>query len=139
MTTGQEIENFINSQPEPKRTHLEILHRFLLDIFNEEKLWFLDGKNAEGKVVSNPNIGYGKVKLKYSDNTSKVFYKIGLSTNKTGISVYFMGLEDRNFLRNYCAEDLGKASITGYCIKFKSISEINIKLFKSLISEFHHL
>jgi hypothetical protein len=52
------------------------------------KLWFLNGKDEKGKVVSNPNIGYGSQTLKYADGKTKEFYQIGISANTTGISVY---------------------------------------------------
>jgi hypothetical protein len=54
----------------------------------ECKLRFNDGKNSDGKVVANPNIGYGLYTIKYADGTTRDFYQIGLSANKTGISVY---------------------------------------------------
>ena len=36
--------------------------------------------------------------LKYADGTTREFYQIGLSANKTGISVYIMGIEDKKYL-----------------------------------------
>jgi hypothetical protein len=52
------------------------------------KIWFLDGKNSEGKTVSNPNIGYGHQFIKYVDGKIKQFYQIGLSANSTGFFIY---------------------------------------------------
>jgi hypothetical protein len=59
-------------------------------------MWFLDGKNSEGKVISNPNIGYGSYTIHYTDRTTKEFYQIGLSANTSGISVYIMGIQIRH-------------------------------------------
>jgi hypothetical protein len=73
------------------------------------KLWFLDGKNSENKTVSNPNIGYGLQTMKYADGTTREFYQIGLSANKTGISVYILGIEDKKYL----AQDIWKATRQG--------------------------
>ena len=92
----------------------------------ECKLWFLDGKDSAGKTVSNPNIGYGLQTIKYADGTTREFYQIGLSANKTGISVYILGIEDKKYLAQTYGKELGKASVTGYCIRFKTLKDINI-------------
>jgi hypothetical protein len=99
----------------------------------ESKLWFLDGKDSEGKVVSNPNIGYGIHMMKYANGTTKEFYRIGLSANTTGISVYIMGIEDKKFLSESYGKRLGKASVSGYCIKFKTLKDINIEVLEEII------
>lgn len=57
MKTETEIKTYLSSLPEPKRAELEQLHQRLLKLMPGSKLWFLDGKNEKGKVVSNPNIG----------------------------------------------------------------------------------
>ncbi|ESU19162.1 hypothetical protein FCR2A7T_25850 [Flavobacterium cauense R2A-7] len=97
------------------------------------KLWFLDGKNSENKTVSNPNIGYGLHTIKYTDGTTKEFYQIGMSANTTGISVYILGINDKTFLAKTFGNKIGKASVTGYCIKFKSLKDINIEILQEAI------
>jgi len=97
------------------------------------KLWFLDGKDDKGKIVSNPNIGYGSYSIKYADGTTREFYQIGLSANTTGISVYIMGIKDKTYLAKTYGKKLGKASVTGYCIKFKTIKDINIDILQEAI------
>jgi hypothetical protein len=99
------------------------------------KLWFLDGKNSEGKTVSNPNIGYGIQTIKYADGTTREFYQIGMSANTTGISVYILGIKDKTYLAKTYGKKLGKASVTGYCIKFKTLKDINIELLEAAIRD----
>jgi hypothetical protein len=99
------------------------------------KLWFLDGKNSEGKTVSNPNIGYGLQAMKYADGTTRDFYQIGLSANTTGISIYILGIEDKKYLAQTYGKALGKASVTGYCIRFKTLKDINIEILEAAIRE----
>jgi len=133
MNVQEQIKNFIASQPEPKRSDMQALHDVILQVMPECKLWFLDGKNDEGKTVSNPNIGYGSYTMKYADGTTREFYQIGLSANKTGISVYIMGIEDKTYLPKTYGKELGKASVTGYCIRFKTIKDINIDVLEAAI------
>ena len=84
MNVQDQIKQYITSQPEPKRSDMQALHRLILQILPGCKLWFLDGKNSENKTVSNPNIGYGSYTIKYADGTTREFYQIGLSANTTG-------------------------------------------------------
>jgi len=133
MNVQTEIKNYIDSQPAPKRTDMQELHQIILKIMPKGKLWFLDGKDEKGKTVSNPNIGYGTQTMKYADGKTREFYQIGLSANTTGISVYIMGIKDKKYLANTFGKKLGKASVTGYCIKFKSLKDINIDTLDSAI------
>jgi len=133
MNVQEQIEAYITRQPEPKRRDMQELHRIIQQIIPACKLWFLDGKNNENKIVSNPNIGYGSHTIKYADGTTRVFYQIGLSANKTGISVYILGIKDKAFLAQTFGEKIGKASVSGYCIKFKSLNEIDTEILKGAI------
>jgi uncharacterized protein DUF1801 len=133
MSVQDEIKNYIASQPEAKRNEMQDLHGVILKTLPKCKLWFLDGKDASGKIVSNPNIGYGAYTIKYADGKTKEFYQIGLSANTTGISVYVMGLKDKTYLTKTYGKKLGKASVTGYCIKFKTVKDIDVDVLKEAI------
>jgi hypothetical protein len=133
MNVQEQIEEYITSQPEPKRSDMQVLHQHILQTLPGCKLWFDNGKNAEGKVVSNPNIGYGSFTIKYADGKTKDFFQIGLSANTTGISVYIMGIKDKTYLAQTFGKELGKASVTGYCIKFKNLKDININILEAAI------
>jgi hypothetical protein len=131
--TEEQIKKYINSQPEPKQSEMQTLHQLVLRVSPKCRLWFNDGKNSDGKVVSNPNIGYGIYTIKYADGTTKEFYQIGLSANTTGISVYILGLKDKTYLAETYGKRLGKASVTGYCIKFKTLKEIDVDVLNDAI------
>jgi hypothetical protein len=125
MSVKDQIETYIAGQPEPKRGDMWALDRLIRKAMPRCKLWFLDGKNDAGKIVSNPNIGYGLTTIKYANGKEREFYQIGLSANTAGISVYVMGLEDKTYLAKAYGKKLGKASVTGYCIKFKALKDID--------------
>jgi hypothetical protein len=133
MNTQEQIKKYIASQPEPKRTEMQQLHHMILALMPPCKLWFLDGKDEKGKTVSNPNIGYGSQTTKYADGKTREFYQIGISANTTGISIYIMGINDRKYLAQTFGQKLGKASVTGYCIKFKTLTDIKIDVLKAAI------
>jgi hypothetical protein len=133
MNIEQQIKEYINSQPEPKRSEMQALHRLTLQISPGCKLWFLDGKDSNNKTVSNPNIGYGLQVLQYADGKTREFYRIGISANTTGISVYMLGIKDKKYLAQIYGKKLGKASVTGYCIKFKTLKDINLDVLEAAI------
>ncbi|MEW5797542.1 MAG: DUF1801 domain-containing protein [Bacteroidota bacterium] len=133
MNTQEQIKKYITSQPEPKQSDMQELHRIILQIMPACKLWFLDGKDEKGKTVSNPNIGYGLHTIKYTDGKTREFYRIGLSANTTGISVYLLGIKDKKYLARTYGKKLGKASVTGYCIKFKTLKDINVDILEAAI------
>lgn len=131
--TKAQIDGYINQQTSEKRADMQKLHKLILNTNPACKLWFMDGKNSEGKVVSNPNIGYGECNIIYADGTSRPFYQIGLSANTTGISIYIFGKNNKTYLSETFGKTLGKATVTGYCIKFKTLKDIHLITLKTLI------
>jgi hypothetical protein len=133
MDVQEQIKEYIVSQPEPKRNDIQALHHRILQVLPGCKLWFDDGKNSEGKTVANPTIGYGFQTIKYADGKTRDFFQIGLSANKTGISIYILGIEDKTYLLQTYGKEIGKASVTGYCIRFKKLNDINVDILEAAI------
>src|SRR4051812_297581 len=133
MNVQEQIKEYINSQPEQKRSDMQALHRIMLEVMPACKLWFLDGKNSENKTVSNPNIGYGLQQIKYADGKRRDFYQIGMSANTTGISVYILGIDDKAYLTKTYGKKIGKANVTGYCVKFKNLKDIDVEVLKEAV------
>jgi Domain of unknown function (DU1801) len=131
MTTQEQIETYIAKQPESKRSDMQALHNIILHIMPACQLWFLDGKNSEGKTVSNPNVGYGFQTITYADGKTREFYQIGMCAVKIGISIYILGIQDKKYLAQTYGKTLGKASVSGYCIQFKTLKDINIDVLEA--------
>src|SRR6266576_2826769 len=133
MTVQEQIKDYITSQPEPKRSDMHELHRIILQVMPACRLWFLDGKDSENKTVSNPNIGYGFYTIKYADGKTREFFQIGMSANTTGISIYILGIKDKTYLAQTYGKEIGKASVTGYCVKFNHLKDINTDILEAAI------
>lgn len=131
MSVHKQIKDYIAAQPELKRSDMQELHGIIQGLMPDCKLWFLDGKDEKGQTVSNPNIGYGFQTIKYADGKTREFYQIGISANTTGISVYIMGIKDKKYLAETYGKKLGKASVTGYCIKFRALRNINVDILEA--------
>ena len=135
MNVQEQVNQYLTSQPEAKRIDMAELHSMILQILPEGKLWFDNGKNSEGKTVSNPSIGYGARTTKYANGTTSEYYQIGISANTSGISVYILGIDDKKYLAQTYGDKLGKANVTGYCIKFKTLKDIDVTVLESAIRD----
>lgn len=136
MDTQAQIASYIASQTPPKRDDLHTLHRMIMKASPNCRLWFLDGRNEEGKVVSNPSAGYGVQAKRYASGEVREFYKVGLSANTSGISLYIMGLDDKEHLSRAYGDALGKAKITGYCVKFRRLEDVNLAVIERMVADY---
>jgi hypothetical protein len=133
MNVQAQIKKYIAGQPEPKRSDMQALHLLTLRVLPACRLSFHDGKNSKNQSIANPTIGYGLHTLKYADGATREFFQIGLSANKTGISVYILGIKDKAYLAQTYGKKLGKANVSGYCIRFKTLKDINIQILEAAI------
>lgn len=131
----EQIERFLADQAEPKQADLRQLRAHLLAEYPDARLWFDDGRNEQGKVVANPTVGHGAYTITYANGSSREFFRIGLSANTTGISVYVMGLDDKTYLARTYGEAIGKATVTGYCIKFRRLAVIDVDVLHAAIRD----
>jgi hypothetical protein len=134
MNVQAQIDKYIADQSPPKSEELQELHRTILRASPNCNLSFSDGRDGDGKIVSNPTIGYGLQKRKYANGEEREFFQVGVSGNATGISVYVMGIDDKQYLSRTYGDRLGKAKITGYCIKFRHSKDINLDVLEELVA-----
>ena len=135
MDVHAQIGDYLAAQPDRKRGDMQALHSMILRVIGDGRLWFLDGKDEDGRTVSNPNIGYGLQTIAYADGRTREFYQIGMSANAAGISVYIIGLDDKTYLAKTYGGTLGKASVTGYCIKFSALRNINLDVLEAAVRD----
>ena len=128
MNVRKQIRDHIAAQPESKRRDMQALHDIILGVMPGCKLWFLDGLDESGRTISNPNIGYGVQTMTYADGSARQFYQVGISANTTGISMYIMGIKDKKYLPENYGDRIGQASVSGYCIKFRTLANIDVKV-----------
>lgn len=133
MSVQEQIKKYITAQPEPKSRELQELHRLILQVFPACKLWFFDGKNSQNQAIANPTIGYGFHTIKYADGKTRDFFQIGMGANKAGIFVHILGIKDKTYLAQTYGKKLGKASVSGYCVKFKTLKDINMDILEAAI------
>lgn len=133
MNVKEQIEAYIASQPESKQGDMRALHSLTLQVSPACKLWFDNGKDSNNKTIANPSIGYGFQTMKYANGKTREFFQVGISATTTGISIYIIGLKDKTYLAQTFGRDLGKAKITGYCISFKTLKDINMDVLEAAL------
>lgn len=131
MNTKADIAAYISGLPDVKQQDMATLHELASRISAGKRLWFFDGKDANDKTVSNPTIGYGLYTIRYANGSTREFFRVGISANSTGISVHIMGIKDKTFLQQTYGNELGKATVTGYCIKFRKLQDIHIEVLEA--------
>lgn len=133
MEIKAQIEQFISQQAESKQQDLLTLHELMSNLLPTGKLWMEDGKNEEGKVVANPTIGYGQQRMLLAKGKPREMFQIGISANTSGISIYLIGIRNKLDLAEQFATKLGKAKVTGYCIKFKKLADVELSVLEEAI------
>jgi hypothetical protein len=127
------MQSYLQKLPRSKQQELQEFIRIVAQVAPQEMATFYDGKDKEGKVVTNGTIGFGSYLHHFSDGRMEQLYRIGISPNATGFSIYVLGLMDKEILKTRFANSLGKAKVTGYCIKFKSLKDLDEKIVLDLI------
>jgi hypothetical protein len=133
MSVKEDIKAYIEGLPEEKSKEIQTLHKRALKALPKCKLWYSDGKNEKGKLVTNPSIGYGSYIIKYANGTEREFFQVGIGSNATGVSVHILGIKDKTALIKNFAKKIGKAKVTGYCVNFKSINDIDVDVLMEAI------
>lgn len=133
MDIEAEIENMIGIQPANKGADMRKIHETILSAWPTCRLWYDNGKDSNGRTITNPTIGYGLFTIKYANGKTKDFFRIGMSATKTGISVYILGIKDKTYLSKTYADKIGKANVTGYCISFITLADIKAEILEAAI------
>jgi hypothetical protein len=133
MEIERQILKFIALQEDTKQQDFRSLHELMRSILPTGKLWMEDGKNEEGKVVTNPTIGYGQQTMLLAKGKSREMFQIGISANTSGISIYLIGIRNKLDLAEQFGQKLGKAKVSGYCIKFKQLSDLDLTVLEEVL------
>ena len=133
MSPEDRISTHLDSLPPARRHDMQALHHDILHRLPQARLWFLDGKTPEGKTVANPSIGYGVHRVRHADGASREVFAIGISAHTTGLSVYLMAMDDKTYLTRTYGDSLGKAKVTGSCIRFRTLADIDLEVLGAAI------
>ena len=80
-------------------------------------------------------LGYGPYHYKYPSGREGDWFKIGLASNKSYISLYACAADGRGYVAERYRERLPKASIGKSCVRFKTLEELDVSTLKQLLKE----
>jgi hypothetical protein len=77
-------------------------------------------------------IGYGSYHYRYASGREGDWFPIGLTNNKSYVSLYFCAAEDDGYLAEKNEDRLGKVSVGKSCVRFKKLDDLNLDVVAEL-------
>ena len=116
--TEASVGTFLDSLPEDRRKDAKALLRLMQAISRQKpKMW--------GASI----IGFGSYHYRYDSGREGDMPLICFSPRKSGAVVYNMGSADKVLLAR-----LGNHALSGSCLHIKKVSDIDLKVLKTLVS-----
>jgi hypothetical protein len=118
-------EEYIAAVEEPKRSELQQLHDLIRQML----------PNFEPVMISG-FMGYGQFHYKGKSKACEgEWFRVGLSANKTGISLYVCCGDENGYFPEQVKDRIGKASVGKSCIRFKKLADLNMDVVKELLDK----
>jgi hypothetical protein len=79
-------------------------------------------------------LGYGTYHYKYASGREGDWFRLGISSNKSYISLYVAPTPEGYSAKRY-GKTLGKANIGISCVRFKRLSDLNLDVLKAMLKD----
>jgi hypothetical protein len=80
-------------------------------------------------------LGYGRTHYKYESGREGDWFQIGLASNKNSISLYLCATDANGYIAERYRQALPKANIGRSCVRFKRLSDLDVKVLARMIRE----
>lgn len=124
-TEAKSPSEYIEGLDEPRRSQIQIIYDALQRAAPERESFIMSGM-----------IGFGR--YSYKSKSSKCageWFRYGLSSLKTGISVYVCVMDGAELLAEKHKDLFPKATVGKSCIKFKKFDDIDLPTLEKFITE----
>lgn len=115
---------YIAALEEPRKSDIAALHKLIRKLAPK-----LDPHIRSGML------GYGTYHYKYASGREGEWFRIGLASNKSYISLYCCAADARGYVAERHRDALPKASIGKSCVRFKRLSDLDPKALEKLIQD----
>jgi Domain of unknown function (DU1801) len=117
----QSVDDYLASLPDGRREIVTRVHEVVTEAVPEleVRMW---------KTF----IGYGSYHYRYASGREGEWFPIGLTNNKSYVSLYFCAAEDDGYLAEKNEERLGKVSVGRSCVRFKKLDDLNLEVVAEL-------
>jgi hypothetical protein len=121
-TGAKTPEDYIEQIDEPRRADIRALHTMITKA--APKL---------APAMKSGMIGYGSYHYKYASGREGDWPIIALASQKSYISVYVCASENGEYMAEKHKHELPKANIGKSCIRFKRLSDVDLKTIEKLV------
>ncbi len=118
------VEEYLSLIAEPRKSEIINLHKFIQKVVPKFKPYFASNM-----------LGYGEFHYKSKSGREGDWPVIALASQKNYISVYVCAVKDDKYIAELHKEQLPKASIGKSCIRFKKLSDIDLKVLEKILKE----
>jgi Domain of unknown function (DU1801) len=117
----QSVDDYLASLPDDRRDTVTRVHEVVTHAVPEleVRMW---------KAF----IGYGSYHYRYASGREGDWFPIGLTNNKSYVSLYFCAAEDDGYLAEKNEDRLGKVSVGKSCVRFKKLDDLNLDVVAEL-------
>lgn len=121
-TTAKSADEYLEMIPEPRKSEMMSLHKLIRKLAPalEVKMY--------GAIV-----GYGTYHYKGKSGREGDWFPIGLASQKNYISLYICATDGKQYLAESYKSKLPKADIGRSCVRFKKLSDVDMKVIEELI------
>jgi hypothetical protein len=117
-------EEYIAQLAEPRRSEIARLHQLV--------------RRAAPKLEPHIQAGviaYGRYHYKYASGREGDWFRIGIASNKSYISLYACAGDERGYVAERYKKRLPKADIGKSCVRFKRVDDLPQGVLEELLAE----
>jgi Domain of unknown function (DU1801) len=124
ITSATTPRQYLDALDEPRKSQIKEIDRFIRKTVPKLK-----------PIVMKGILGYGPMHYKTKSGCEGEWFKIGLASNKANISLYVCACNDKGYLAEQYAKQLGKVSCGKSCIRFKKFEDLNQDVLQAVLKE----
>lgn len=112
----------IAALPEPRRSEIARLDAFI--------------RKTVPKLVPHVRsgmLGYGPFHYRYESGREGDWFKVGLASRKTGISLYLCAADEGGYVAERYKAKLPKAKIGRSCVAFKKVDDLDLTVLAEML------
>ena len=115
---------YIDALPEGRRKEIKAIDALIRRTLPEQKPIFLAGI-----------LGYGPFRYKYPSGREGDWFRVGLASRASYISIYACAADDRGYVAERYREKLPRAKIGKSCVTFKRLADLDEETLVQLLRE----
>lgn len=118
------IDEYIDSIAEPRKTEIIELDKLIRHTLPNCK-----------PIFAVNMLGYGPLPYRFANGKMGEWPLIALASQKNYISLYVCSVKDGTYITEFYKKDLPKADIGKSCVRFKSLSDVDLEVIMKMLKQ----